>query len=206
MKALIPIGILAAGAVAAGIILRKKPKTTQSATPVDEKIIEPVPNDSFPIKYGSRGEKVWQLQMAMGITPDGIFGTNTLNTLKKKANVSEIRDEKQFAVVLNQVRGITKESDVDSTRMRMSNDIIAKKKNMPFAVMSIAYDTQVSEQKIDKSSPTQNKFVSLGKTEIFKSGMQFRDWSALTTTSKGYLNVRIGSRYFVISPFPIKIN
>lgn len=206
MKAIVPIGILAAGALAAILILRKKPKAEQSDIQIDPSIPDPRPTSIFPIKYGSRGEKVRQLQMALAINPDGIFGTNTLNTLQKKAGVMQINDEAEFASILNKVRGISSQLEVDATRMKLSNDIIAKKQAMPFITMTIAYDTQANEQKIDTGSPQKNKFVSLGKSEVFKSGTKFNDWSAIATTKSGWLIVRIGSKYFVISPFAIKLN
>ena len=191
MKAIVPIGILAAGVLAAVLILRRKPRAEQTKIQIEPIIPDPGPSTIYPIKYGSRGEKVRQLQIALAITPDGKFGTNTLNTLQKKAGVSEINDEAQFASVLNKVRGISQQSEVDATRMKLSNDIIARKKAMPFSTMTIAYDTQVNEQRIDT---------------VFKTGTKFNDWSAISTTNSGFLIVRIGSKYFVISPFPIKIN
>ena len=206
MKAIVPIGILAAGVLAAVLILRRKPKAEQTKIQIDPIIPDPGPPTIYPIKYGSRGEKVRQLQIALAITPDGKFGTNTLNTLQKKAGVSEINDEAQFASVLNKVRGISQQSEVDATRMKLSNDIIARKKAMPFSTMTIAYDTQVNEQRIDTGSPKKNTFVSLGKSQVFKTGTKFNNWSAISTTNSGFLIVRIGSKYFVISPFPIKIN
>jgi hypothetical protein len=206
MKAIVPIGILAAGALATVLILRKKPKAEHTKTQIDPIIPDPSPSTIYPIKYGSRGEKVNQLQIALAIYPDGIFGTNTLNTLQKKAGVSQINDEAQFASVLNKVRGISQQSEVDATRLKLSYDIIARKKLMPFSTMTIAYDTQVTEQKMDTISLQKDKFVSLGISQVFKTGTKFNDWSAISTTNSGFLIVRIGSKYFVISPFPIKIN
>ena len=77
---------------------------------------------------------------------------------------------------------------------------------MPFSTMTIAYDTQVTEQKMDTISLQKDKFVNLGKSQLFKAGTKFNNWSAIKATSNGFLIVKIESKFFLISPFPIIIN
>lgn len=65
-------------------------KVTPSATTATDA------NQGYPLKKGSRGALVKHLQDLLGVTTDGIFGSQTLQALQDQANVSEVDSAQQM--------------------------------------------------------------------------------------------------------------
>lgn len=55
----------------------------------------------FPLQQGSRNSQVTQLQKALGVTADGIFGPVTGGSLQSQYGLSSIPDQKTLSVILN---------------------------------------------------------------------------------------------------------
>ncbi|MXN90144.1 hypothetical protein GR160_02810 [Flavobacterium sp. Sd200] len=88
------IGGLGLTAIAYGLLKKKsvpveniEPITTQPTTPV---ATTPTLNNSLLLKKGSTGNEVKQLQTLLGVTADGIFGSQTEAALKAKKGVTQI--------------------------------------------------------------------------------------------------------------------
>lgn len=60
-----------------------------------------VVSSAFPMKTGSRGDKVAQLQRKLGLKADGKFGIKTAAALKAKYRVTMIVNEAQFNQIIN---------------------------------------------------------------------------------------------------------
>lgn len=96
---LILLGLLLVGGVSAIGFTVLKDKKTLPGTGADE----PETKSDFPLKIGSTGEKVKQLQryinskmlaFEMPLDVDGIFGPATLTQLKFKTGLSEVSEAK----------------------------------------------------------------------------------------------------------------
>ncbi len=67
----------------------------------------PVVSSVFPLKQGSRGEKVKDLQRIIGADPDGVFGPMTENSLIQFAGVRVVNDQAHLDALRNKAIGIT---------------------------------------------------------------------------------------------------
>jgi hypothetical protein len=81
-------------------------------------VAAPPPPAEFPIQQGSRGEKVREVQRALGVSADGVFGPKTEAALVAKMGVRSIRDQKQLDELKKLASGISS--------LSRANDLIAK--------------------------------------------------------------------------------
>ena len=198
MKTWLPLAILAAGGTAAYLILRrKKPPTKQEEEPIKPPVQEPAKD--FPIKFGSRGPLVVELQKALGVAADGIFGSNTLNALKQKANVSEIKDAAELGRVKNILAGVQNVQEADKARNKVATLFMQQAVVNKLRPLVISYETQGGEFRKDGI-----KYVYLNKTRILKKGERFADWQVMEKDTRGFVMVRLGKQYYKISPYALK--
>lgn len=103
----IGLPILAAGGIIYALNRKKKTGDIVAATDGDVKpaALKPV-TPVFPLKQGSRNEKVKELQRTIGAEADGIFGPNTENTLIKFAGVRIVRDQKELDDLRKKANGV----------------------------------------------------------------------------------------------------
>lgn len=102
--------------------------TDNTAPPVKA---APTPTDSaFPLRMGSRNNYVTQLQQALGISSDGIFGNQTESALRSAAGISMIADEKQF----NEVMAKIKNAAAESSKSTRAIDLFNKFKTGKYAI------------------------------------------------------------------------
>lgn len=107
----------------------KSPGPVSNATDSTAAVIKspPVPaNSSFPLRIGSRNSYVTELQKALGIAADGIFGSQTEQALKNAAGISAIRDEKEFKEVIAKIKaGAAATADI-AEKIARGNDLKTK--------------------------------------------------------------------------------
>jgi len=85
----------------------------------------------FPLKVGSKNKYVGQLQDALGVSVDNIFGTKeTLPALQKQANKSQIKD---IADLMNTISSIEKKDYND--KVKSANYFIDQYKSNTFATL-----------------------------------------------------------------------
>jgi len=202
MKLIYPLAILAAGVTAAYFIFRRKaakPVEPVPPGPSPAPSPTPAPASDFPIKYGSRGAKVKELQQALGVTADGIFGTNTQNALRSKTGKESIKDAADFAQVLNLLKGISDTSEADKARRNIAELFLQQARVNKLKPLLISYETQGGEFK--KSGM---QYIYMNRVRVLKKGEKFTDWSAMERDNRGFVIVRLGSQFYKISPYALK--
>lgn len=202
-KMWIPITILAAGGLAAYLV--SKPK--KQPEPGREEPIEPTPAPStglYPLKYGSRGAEVKMLQSALGVTADGIWGTNTDNALRKKTGKSQITDAADLNKTINQLKGVTNSGDNNAGRIKLAQDFLQRAKAMPTTRLVIMLDTQAGQYRLEPVTAGVRE-TYLNKKKLFSKGQIFADWAAVKMFPDGFLLIRIGKEYYALSPYAIKL-
>ncbi len=105
----------------------KSPGPVSNATDSTAAVIKPPPaNSSFPLRIGSRNSYVTDLQKALGIAADGIFGAQTEQALKNAAGISAIKDEKEFKEVIAKIKaGASSTADI-AQKIARADDLKAK--------------------------------------------------------------------------------
>lgn len=136
--------IIALSAIAIGgyLVLRnvlgKSKGATKNVGDTDRGIIDgkPIISNYFPLKKGSKGEKVRELQnILIGIDPnslpkfgpDGDFGTETESALFKYLNKRSVDNEEDLATLnalKNTAQSKALESSINANRMNLANEII----------------------------------------------------------------------------------
>lgn len=107
----------------------KSPGPVSNATDGTAPVIKPPPpssNSSFPLRNGSRNSYVSQLQQALGIAADGIFGSQTEQALKTLAGVSAIKDEKELGEILAKIKAGAASTAAIAEKKARGNDLMAK--------------------------------------------------------------------------------
>ncbi len=165
---------------AAGIIyfLNRKKKPVVPATEADVKdTSEPKPASGFPLKQGSRGDKVKELQSFINTPVDGIFGPDTENALIKFAGVRVVKDSKEFDALKKKAQG-------QSSSARAA-DLIKKFNADPSLSMYVIKDAPVESVTIDAYGAVQY----LGKYKTFAGGKKYsrNDYILKTATQLGKL-------------------
>lgn len=142
-KTVLTIGLPIVGVIGL-IIWVKKGNRSAGVAPnaVDNKpaalIPPPAPkNSSFPLRNGSRNSYVTQLQQALGISADGIFGTQTENALRSAAGITSIRDEKEFNDVLAKIKGTTSAFTDREGKLARGNDLLQKFKTGNYSIQGL---------------------------------------------------------------------
>lgn len=99
---------------AGGLVFWINRKKKINAPPADEKDVTDVSapairsaSSVFPLKQGSRGDKVKELQRIVGAAADGIFGPDTENALIRYAGVRIVIDQKELDALKNKAIGAT---------------------------------------------------------------------------------------------------
>ena len=89
--------LLIAGVITA-VVLLSKPPTVGNSQITDEEALEkikkkfPQKNAAFPLKKGSKGLNVINVNIALGLAPSDEFSTRTEGELYKKFNVKEVTE------------------------------------------------------------------------------------------------------------------
>lgn len=84
----------------------KTPQTTlvtpsQPGSTPPKTVSPSVGNPNFPLQNGSRNALVNQLQTALGVTSDGIFGPQTLAALQSQFGISAVPDQNTLTAIIN---------------------------------------------------------------------------------------------------------
>lgn len=106
----------------------KSPGPVSNATDNTAAVIKspPVTNSSFPLRVGSRNSYVTDLQKALGITADGIFGSQTETALRAAAGVTAIKDEREFKEIIAKIKsGVSATAEI-AEKMARAEDLKAK--------------------------------------------------------------------------------
>jgi hypothetical protein len=164
MRNILLIGIpLLIGGLAVWLSTKKKAVDLGEAKEEDVKeasVAPPAPSPVFPLKQGSKGEKVKELQRLIGADPDGIFGPNTENALIAYAGVRSINTQKEMDDLAKKAIGI-------SNRVR-TDDLVNKFNTNTALNMFVIKDSTVRGVEIDAFGAAQNtdKYITLpgGKT------------------------------------------
>lgn len=89
--------LLLSGAITA-IVLLSKPPTVGDSQITDEEALEkiknkfPQKNASFPLKKGSKGLNVINVNIALGLAPSDVFSSRTEDELYKKFKVKQVTE------------------------------------------------------------------------------------------------------------------
>jgi hypothetical protein len=89
--------LLIAGVITA-IVLLRKPPTQGDSRIIDEDALNkikakyPQKNAEFPLKKGSKGLNVINVNIALGLAPSDVFSTNTESELFKRFNVKQVTE------------------------------------------------------------------------------------------------------------------
>ena len=78
----------------------------------------------FPLKSGSRNDYVKQLQAALGVTTDGIFGPITLAALQAQANTSAIASYNQLQTIIASISSSNTSASAVAQRESQAADLI----------------------------------------------------------------------------------
>ena len=142
-KVFLIAGPIAAAALIIWLINRKKKPIIDQATDDDVKPATLTASSStgtsssFPLKQGSRGDKVKELQRIIGADPDGIFGPNTENALIQFAAIRVVNSQKELDELRNKATGISSKSRADDLVARF------KKGGVSMYVIQATKATQV---------------------------------------------------------------
>lgn len=148
-RALLIIGPLVVGV---GVILwvNRKKKPTEEEKKQEEnadtlasktKVTTIPPAPDFPIQQGSKGEKVKEVQRAIGVTADGVFGPKTEAALVAKAGMRVVSSQKELDQIKKMASG--------QSSMSRANDIINKYNNDKSLSMFIVANTPADVVNID---------------------------------------------------------
>lgn len=165
-KQLIFTGVVTLIATVIGIIIYKKSKNQKPGLPIEENTIidnsiSSSLNKNLPLKKGSKGEEVKELQKTLGaLTIDGDFGSKTDNRLWDVFRISQItlNELKSFYPKANYVKIIHdrgKKVDVkklytfDTNFLKeWSNAIVNKQQTFDYGIQTFSTETGTVTQKV----------------------------------------------------------
>lgn len=105
--ALFGLPLLAAGGIFYWVSKKNAgpgPNADATGKTAPKKVPAPAPkNNDFPLRNGSKNSFVTKLQTALGISADGIFGTQTESALRTAAGITSIADEAELNSVLAKI-------------------------------------------------------------------------------------------------------
>lgn len=113
--------------IGGGLIYAMNRKVKKDTTPVNASDEDQKPSEipvntkpaivtpEFPLQKGSKGEKVKELQSAIGASPvDGIFGSGTETKLFSFAGVKVVQDQDQLDTIKKKAIGVSNQVRADS--------------------------------------------------------------------------------------------
>ncbi|MEY4051011.1 MAG: hypothetical protein RL262_1845 [Bacteroidota bacterium] len=193
--------------------------------PNDSNKEAPTPNDpskiktsDFPIKKGSKGEKVREIQtLLIGIDPnslpkygiDGLFGSETEASLFKYLNKKSV-DNQDDITNLNGLKDAAQatalQTSIDANRSTSANQIIGDLRLNKGKGLYAKFDTQYSVGGLSFSGSEINLSTKTAKEgDKIVNGFEIKDMSVLPS---GYLKVTTNSGglnggFIKISPFAV---
>lgn len=205
---------------ATGIIGKKKGKDKKQGDPENGVIssdgggVKPVVQQYFPLKKGSRGEKVYELQQAiLSVDPTALpkfgadkdYGAETENAVVKllgKKTVDSQDDIAQILKVKGTQEAAKKAAQVEAGRKALADTLINawKKKNLSFVTdHKVQYDVYQIEAGTGRLIKKETKIANAD--ENIAPALFIKD---VTSDSGGFLKIKVGDNVQInISPYGV---
>lgn len=140
----------------------------------------------WPIKNGSKGDLVKQLQAALGISADGIFGPITQTALLTQSGIKQISSQEEYNKVITALQS----KPVILSNQERAKSLIAKWNKGNVKLMPISNVTAYGVIEDFSGALTLN-----GKNVVLKSNVALsRDYRPVGYTTQGYLKMEILNR------------
>lgn len=137
----------------------------------------------WPIKNGSKGDLVKQLQAALGISADGIFGPITQTALLAQSGVKQISSQEEYNKVITALQS----KPVISSKQERAKSLITQWNKGNVKLMPISNVTAYGVIEDVSGALTLN-----GNNILLKSNVALsRDYKPVGYTTQGYLKVEI---------------
>jgi hypothetical protein len=145
-------------------------------------------SSSFPLQKGSRNNYVKQLQAALGVTVDGIFGSQTLAALQSQTGKSMIVDYNDLQNTIAQIANIQQLPATVQANSSASDNLLAIYNQTGFANFVAVNDTVWKQYNYDSSI---DSYISTPYIINWKKGqtMNTNDYIPQFTTQDGYLMI-----------------
>lgn len=134
----------------------------------------------YPLKRGSTGEKVKELQRIIGATADGAFGPNTEAKLYEVAGVKQVNSDEEFEQVKKKAYGIT--------TMSRAMDLLNKFKTGQYSILGVKQHKaiQVIKDAFGAYNST-GKYITIYPSTLYSKN----DYSIVDTTKLGNVVVYV---------------
>lgn len=125
----------------------------------------------FPLKVGSKNSCVQQLQIALGVTPDKIFGKKeTLPALQKQTGKSQIDNESDLIATIAKINAAKSNTSAASSKQARTNQIFDSF-NSNKSLQYILPTSNVTWKRVIKDGVS-NAWIEDGWIVNFKKGMK----------------------------------
>lgn len=148
----------------------------------------PATNSSFPLRNGSRNSYVTDLQKALGISADGIFGTQTEQALKNAAGVSAIKDQKEFGEIIAKTKAGAVSTAATTEKISRANDLFAKYATGKFDILPLETKFWYS---VNKDAYGAFNYNDIGITMYKGTKLNRNDYSIADVTKSGNIVIYV---------------
>jgi lysozyme family protein len=184
-KTLLLVLPLVAGGILIYAINRNKNKPSTKPNGQAKPATPPKTTSDFPIKVGSRGDKVKELQTAIGFKGsdvDGIFGSDTLAALKDFAGISQVADQASLDQIKKKATGVSNASLAENLLSQFQKGEVAVYTRSKITIAKVQED-------VNGALLNTGTFITMAASKTYNNS----DYKLVGTTKLGNLELQITS-------------